>query len=100
MDNNNSIGEWNYNFPEISLPSDHTSKDQLDKIREELEEADCDIIFERYDDALLECIDVLQAAETLHRILVKRLGKAKVDKAIAKVIQKNHTRNYFTKENK
>lgn len=98
MDNNNSTGNisWVYNFPKIKVPDTHTTTDQLDKIGEELNEAIADIIFDRREEALLECIDVILAAETLHRTLVKRLGWEKVNDAVQKVIEKNSARNYFT----
>ena len=86
---------FSLNFPEIILPDEHTTQDQLDKIRDELTEATADIIFDRREDALHECVDVLIAAETLYRLLVKRAGIEKVNMAISWVNDKNHKRGYY-----
>lgn len=91
MDNSHS---FSYNFPEVILPDDHTINAQLDKVREEIDEAVADIIFERRIDALRECVDVLVAAETLHRIMVRRVGIERVNEAIAWVKAKNSARGY------
>lgn len=84
----------NYLFPEIA--TDNGIAKQIDKIQDEIHEAIADICFDRRERALEECIDILQATETMLRIMVKRLGEDKVLELIRCCIKKNMSRGYYT----
>lgn len=94
---------YKYNFPEICLKSTHTLLKQIKKVKEEVDEANDEMIVhmatgKNSEKVLLECGDTLLAAETLHRMMVSVYGLEKVNLAIKSIIEKNHSRNYFTKE--
>ena len=89
------MSNWYFNFPEIILPEGHTVSAQVDKVREEVDEATAEIIFDRRKLAIQECVDIILTAETLYRVLVSKVGQEEVDEAVKFVMEKNNQRGYF-----
>ncbi len=67
---------------------------QLSIVTEELFEAQKDFSQEKYDKAIAELVDVMQAASTAMR-MIPGYTNQKVDDAIIAVTQKNHDRGYY-----
>ena len=84
-----------YLFPELKGSSAFTITEQVDKIIDECWEAKYDIIWDNKDGAMLECVDVIHAAETLYRVMITKFGQAKVDKLVKDCIDKNSVRGYY-----
>lgn len=84
-----------FTFPESKFARDNTITEQVDHVQEEINETVADICYNRKEPALLECIDVYHASETLIRILIRRFGEEKVKELIEKCYKKNNDRGYY-----
>ena len=85
-----------YNFPPTTFVESNTFEEQLDHLRSEVDEAGCELIFDRQRTFFMECIDAYHSAETLLRKLVAEHGEEKVLKAMELVAKKNTDRGYYS----
>lgn len=79
-------------FPEIKFVKTNTLHDQLDNILRECREAHEE---ENDESFLLECLDVVHAAETLRRILENKYGVSRIEAMADYVFDKNDRRGYY-----
>jgi hypothetical protein len=88
----------NYIFPATKWANkNHPIDAQWNKIAEEFEEARIAPGF-YCEEALIECLDMIQAIETYLRIA--EIHGCNIDEAYQKVIQKNEARGYYKQEDK
>lgn len=85
----------NFTFPESKFARDNTITAQIDHVQEEVNEAIADICYDRKQAALLECVDIYHASETLMRIMIRRFGEEKVKALVAECHKKNDDRGYY-----
>lgn len=88
-------GGWSYRFPELARIPEVAN--QTAKVAEEVVEAQRAVFEWEYDEAAVEAMDVIHAAETLLRCLEGRFG-ADLDAAYEEVVAKNGVRGYYGEE--
>lgn len=85
-------GGWTYRFPELARIPEVAN--QTAKVAEEAVETQRAVFEWEYDEAAVEAMDVIHAAETLLRCLERRFG-ADLDAAYEEVVAKNRARGYY-----